>query len=57
MLALIHRLRDVHRQIPAYTRLGQLFDVLSDWEIVPFDERAADRFAALRRHWCPQRPT
>ncbi|HEV3117595.1 MAG TPA: type II toxin-antitoxin system VapC family toxin [Gemmataceae bacterium] len=48
-LALIHRLRDVHRQIPAYTRLGQLFDVLSDWEIVPFDEGAADRFAALRR--------
>jgi tRNA(fMet)-specific endonuclease VapC len=22
---------------------------LSDWEIVPFDEGAADRFAALRR--------
>ena len=48
-LAVIHRLRDVHRQLPAYVRLGQLFDVLSDWEIVQFDERAADRFAALRR--------
>ena len=48
-LAIIHRLRDVHRQIPAYVRLGQLFDLLSDWEIVPFDERAADQFAALRR--------
>jgi tRNA(fMet)-specific endonuclease VapC len=48
-LAIIHRLRDVHRQVPAYVRLGQLFDVWSNWEIVPFDERAADRFADLRR--------
>src|ERR1700686_782863 len=48
-LALIHRLRDVHRQLPAYSRLGQLFNVLTDWEIVPFDERAADQFAVLRR--------
>jgi len=48
-LALIHRLRDVHRQPPAYVRLGQLFNALSDWEIVPFDERAADQFAGLRR--------
>ncbi len=48
-LAIIHRLRDVHRQLPAYVRLGQLFDVLSDWEIVPFDERAADKFVGLRR--------
>ena len=38
-LAVIHRLRDVHRQLPAYVRLGQLFDVLGDWEIVPFDVR------------------
>ncbi len=48
-LAIIHRLRDVHRQIPAYVRLGQFFNVLSDWEIVPFDERAADAFVGLRR--------
>jgi tRNA(fMet)-specific endonuclease VapC len=48
-LAIIHRLRDVHRQIPAYLRLGQLFNVLSDWEIVPFDQRAADQLAGLRR--------
>jgi len=48
-LAIIHRLRDVHRQLPAYLRLGQLFDVLSDWEIVPFDERAANQFVGLRR--------
>jgi tRNA(fMet)-specific endonuclease VapC len=48
-LAIIHRLRDVHRQIPAYVRLGQLFNILSDWEIVPFDARAADQFTGLRR--------
>lgn len=48
-LAVIHRLNNVHRQLPAYARLGQLFTVLSEWEIVPFDERAADQFAALRR--------
>jgi len=48
-LAIIHRLRDVHRQLPAYARLGRLFTVLSDWEIVPFDEPAADQFLELRR--------
>jgi tRNA(fMet)-specific endonuclease VapC len=48
-LAVIHRLRAVYRQIPAYVRLGRLFSVLSDWVIVPFDERAADQFTTLRR--------
>ncbi len=48
-LAVIHGLRDVHRQLPACVRLGQFLDVLADWEIVPFDERAADRFTSLRR--------
>jgi tRNA(fMet)-specific endonuclease VapC len=48
-LAVIHRLREVHRQVPAYIRLGQFFSVLGDWEIVPFEERAAAQFASLRR--------
>lgn len=48
-LAIIHRLRDVHRQLPAYVRLAQLFNVLSNWEIVAFDERSADEFTDLRR--------
>jgi tRNA(fMet)-specific endonuclease VapC len=48
-LAAIHRLRDVHRQLPAYSRLGQLFNVLSDWHIISFDQAAADTFASLRR--------
>jgi tRNA(fMet)-specific endonuclease VapC len=48
-LAIIHRLRDVHRQIPAYIRLGQLFNVLAGWKVLPFDARAADQFVALRK--------
>ena len=48
-LAVIHRLRDVHRQIPAYLRLQKLFNVLSAWRIMSFDEHAADQFATLRR--------
>jgi tRNA(fMet)-specific endonuclease VapC len=48
-LAIIHRLRDVHRQLPAYLRLAKLFDVLSDWNILLFEEAAADVFTSLRR--------
>jgi tRNA(fMet)-specific endonuclease VapC len=48
-LAIIHRLRVVHQQIPAYVRRGQLFHVLSEWEIVPF-EPAEDQCASLRRN-------
>ena len=48
-LALIYRLSDVRRQPRACDRLGRLFNVLNDWEIVPFDDRAADRFTDLRR--------
>ena len=48
-LALIHRLSDVHRRLPAYDRLEQLFNVLTDWEILSFDHRAADQFTNLRR--------
>jgi tRNA(fMet)-specific endonuclease VapC len=48
-LALIHRVRNAHRQIPAYVRLRKLLDVVADWEIVGFDELAANLFADLRR--------
>ena len=48
-LAIIRRRHDVHQQIPAYSRLGQLFDILSEWQIVPFEDCAADRFKTLRR--------
>ena len=48
-LALIHRSPDVHRQLPAYERLVELFDFFSRWKIVPFDEAAADEFVRLRK--------
>ncbi|MGH9318694.1 MAG: type II toxin-antitoxin system VapC family toxin [Vicinamibacteria bacterium] len=47
-LALIHRLKDVHRQVPAYQRLVSLFSFFARWKILPFDERAADEFERLR---------
>jgi len=48
-LALIHRLRDVHQQIPAYERLARLFEFFAGWQIVAFDVRAADEFKRLRK--------
>jgi predicted nucleic acid-binding protein len=42
-LAVIHWLREVHRQLPAYGRLEQFLGILSDWQIVPFESEAADR--------------
>lgn len=48
-LSFIARSRDVHDQIPAFDRLTALFDFFAEWEIVPFDETAADGFARLRR--------
>lgn len=48
-LALINKRKSVHEQIPAYARLGQLIQVLSEWTILAFDDLAADQFAALRR--------
>ena len=47
-LALIHRLKDVHQQIPAYQHLVALFSFFDRWKILPFDERAADEFTKLR---------
>ena len=47
-LAIIHRIRDVHRQLPAYVRLEQFLNMLSEWDIISFDEQAAKRFASLR---------
>ena len=48
-LAVISRRPDVHKQVPAYARPQRFFNVLSSWQIVPFDERAAGRFEILRR--------
>lgn len=48
-LAFIHRRREVHRQIDAYRRLEDLFNIVNSWTLVSFDVRAADRFTKLRR--------
>ena len=48
-LAQIHRVRDVRQQVRPYYRLIRLIDVLAEWEIAPWSERAADEFARLRK--------
>ncbi len=48
-LAAIHRTPKVHNQILYYTRLIGLIDFFSKWEILPFNEPAADRFEELRK--------
>jgi tRNA(fMet)-specific endonuclease VapC len=48
-LAQIHRVRDVRQQVQPYRRLVRLIEVLSEWEITHWNERAADEFARLRR--------
>lgn len=47
-LGLIRRYIEVHRQIPYYDRLIGLFDFFAEWDILPFDDRAADEFVRLR---------
>jgi tRNA(fMet)-specific endonuclease VapC len=48
-LAQIHRVRDSHRLISPYNRLVRLLDTLSEWEILRWNEAAADAFDELRR--------
>ena len=48
-LGLIRRYADVHSQVPAYDRLTRLFDFFAQWQILPFDEAAANQFTRLRR--------
>lgn len=48
-LAAINRARNVHGQLLYYNRLTGLVEFYSRWEVLAFDEHAADRFAALRR--------
>jgi tRNA(fMet)-specific endonuclease VapC len=48
-LAVINRQGNVRRQVPAYLRLIKLFEVLTRWEILEFDDSAADEFIRLRK--------
>lgn len=47
-LAQIRRASSVHRQIVPYVRLVKLVEFLRDWQIVPWNEPAADTFSRLR---------
>jgi tRNA(fMet)-specific endonuclease VapC len=42
--------RDVHDQIPHYVKLGSLIDQFRRWEVLPFDEPAADEFKRQRKN-------
>src|SRR5438132_75948 len=46
--AVIARFRDVRRQVKAYQELVELLAFLNNWTILPFDDRAADRFEQIR---------
>jgi tRNA(fMet)-specific endonuclease VapC len=48
-LAALNRMREVHSQLLYYTRLAGLVDFFSNWQILPFDESAADQFVTLRK--------
>lgn len=48
-LRLIRRHPDVYQQVAYYERLVRLFDFFAEWQIFPFDQRAADEFQRLRR--------
>ncbi len=47
-LAKIAAHKDVRNQIPYYSRLVELCEFYSRWNVQPFDERAADEFHRLR---------
>ncbi len=48
-LGLIRRYTDVHRQVAYYECLVGLFDFFAAWQLLPFDQRAADEFKRLRQ--------
>ncbi len=48
-LADIGRHRDVAEQVMDYEKLTALVRFFKDWEIVPFDHRAAEEFGRLRK--------
>jgi tRNA(fMet)-specific endonuclease VapC len=48
-LALIHRTRDVDKQIPVYERLAKLVAFFAKWEILPWDDRATAQWRLLSR--------
>jgi tRNA(fMet)-specific endonuclease VapC len=49
-LAQIHKTRDIHKQVFYYLQLGLLFDLFRRWEVIRFDDQAADEFERLKKH-------
>jgi tRNA(fMet)-specific endonuclease VapC len=48
-MAAIRRLHDPRRQISAYGKLRQLFRFFATWNVLEWDDDAADEFEALKR--------
>jgi tRNA(fMet)-specific endonuclease VapC len=48
-LAKLNRTRDIHQQIIPYERLAELFDFLTEWDIISLSEAAANLCAQLSR--------
>lgn len=48
-LAQINRLRDVEKQVPAYSELIGLIDFFGFWSVLPFDTAAAGQFTDYRK--------
>lgn len=48
-LGLIRRLTDVQRQVVYYERLRGLVDFFASWQVLAFDDRAAETFQRLRQ--------
>lgn len=48
-MAAVRRIHDPHRQVAAYAKLRQLFRFFATWNVLEWDDAAADHFQALRR--------
>jgi tRNA(fMet)-specific endonuclease VapC len=48
-MAAIRRIQDPHQQVNAYGKLGQLFRFFATWNVLGWDNAAADQFQALRQ--------
>lgn len=48
-MAAVRRVHDPHRQIGAYARLRQLFRFFATWDVLDWNEAAADRYDDLKR--------
>ncbi len=48
-MAAIHRIQDPHRQINAYAKLQQLFRFFATWNVLEWNETAADEYDSLKR--------